>query len=189
MNTNDERMATAWRWRRESFDWPLAAGLARLQAADQLLAEVERDALAKARLRDVAEAMHLRANVAIDRGKPGMAERLWKESVRLCETLGDDLMLAHKVRHLGDLARLRGRDADALACYERAAALHRAHPPESAAERLDFGNLMVRLATVRQVRGEHHAALAGWQAARACYAALDLAAGVADCDAHIAALT
>ena len=83
MHTNDERMATAWLWRRESFDWPLAARLARLQAADQLLAEVEREALAEASLRDVAEAMHLRANVAIDRGKPGMAERLWKESVRL----------------------------------------------------------------------------------------------------------
>ncbi len=186
---SEDRMQRAWRWRRESFDWPLAAGLARLQAADQLLASVAEDARRSGDLRNLAQALHLRANMAADRAWLDEAETLWRESVRLCEQVGDDLMLAHKVRHLGDVMHRRGQLDDTLRHYARAEALYRAHPPAAGGAQVDLANLLIRLAAVREEQGQTGPALEAWREAKALYVAAGLDVGVEDCESHIARLT
>ncbi len=72
---------------------------------------------------ELAEALHLLANLEHDLRQDSTALSCWLEAVALLREANNPLQLAHKIRHLGDLHNHCGRVNDADACYEEAAAL------------------------------------------------------------------
>ncbi len=128
-------MQTAWATRRSSFDKPAKEQLDLMtKARDDLVTAVVlcREGTNPV---DVAQALHLLANLEHDMDRDDSALTLWLEAVAILREADDPLQLAHKVRHVGDLHRHCGRFDDADACYEEAAALYRNHDKPGSALR------------------------------------------------------
>ena len=120
-------MRSAWVTRRSSFEAdPEKQMTLMTKAKDDLLTAVAlcRDSGTPVEL---AQALHLLANVEHDMGKDDRAQSLWEEAVAILREADDVLQLAHKVRHLGDLHRHCGRLSEAETCYDEALALYREH--------------------------------------------------------------
>ncbi len=107
-------------------------------------ADAERDllraiALAReANLRvDLIRGLEALSHVVRDLGQDEGALPLSEEAVALSREENDPLLLAHSVRHLGDLHRAGGRLVEADRCYSEALSLYRAAP---APLPLDFAN-------------------------------------------------
>ena len=91
----------------------------------------------------------------------------------------------HAVRHLADGYRSTGRLAEAEACYDEALALYAAadEPPA-----LDYANALRPMAILKESLGETDEARDLWQQAKSLYATVPIAAGVAECEEHLARL-
>ncbi|NKB32831.1 MAG: tetratricopeptide repeat protein [Pseudomonadales bacterium] len=183
--TTEELMDTAWRWRRESFDWPLAARYSRLQAAGQLLDKAINSAITNSDDRNTAHAVHLLANLEVDVGRLDSALQLWSLAVELCRELNDPAMLAHKIRHLGDLFKQRRQFDEAHQCYEEALTLYRGLSEIENNIKLDIANLLIRFAEIRENRTDNTTALEYFVEAESLYKELELADGVELCSKHI----
>lgn len=135
---------------------------------------------------ELAQALHLLANVEHDIGRDDAAETLREEAVSLCRMVGEPFQLAHKVRHLGDLRRQFGRLEEAAACYDEALQLNRENddPPMP-----DFANAANNYAHLKDVMDLPADALALWREARELYGEIDLTAGVDECSKHIERLS
>ncbi len=90
-------------------------------------------------------------------------------------------MLAHTVRHLGDVYHEEGRPDLAESCYHEALTLHRGREDRSP---LDVANAVRSLAVLRW---EQTRAL--WEEARDLYTAVGVEAGVKERTARVAALS
>lgn len=140
--------------------------------------EASRAELVKA-LKSVAEA---------ERWIPGMqasARALYEEAVALCRELDDPLLLAHTVRHLGDVHHDRERAALAQQCYDEALAIYEQH---GHGHPLDFANAVRRVAVLKEEAGDHAQAERRWQEAHDLYVRANEPMGIAESAAWLALL-
>ena len=109
----------------------------------------------------------------------------YEKAVAVARRSGDPLRLAHAIRHLGDTHRRARRLAEAEACYDEALALYAAEdePPT-----LAYANAIRPMAILKEALGETGEALHLWQQAKSLYAAVPVAAGVAECEKNLARL-
>ena len=183
-------MVAAWATRRSSLDKPADEQLNLMtKARDKLVQAVELCRKGTDPV-ELAQALHLLANLEHDMRRDDAALTSWLEAVALLRRADDPLQLAHKVRHVGDLHRHCGRFEEADICYEEAAALYRKHDKPGS---LDFPNAIRPMAMVKERLGDRKQALALWQEARGLYAAVDIAGldsqpAVDECDRHVARL-
>ncbi len=181
-------MRSAWATRRSSFGRPAEKKLKLItKARDDLVKAV---ALCREGSDPVelAQALHLLANLEHDMRRDGPALTLWLEAVAILREADNPLQLAHKVRHVGDLHRHCGRLDDADVCYEQAVALYRSHDKPGS---LDYPNAIRPLAILKERLGDRQQALALWREARELYAeveGLDLQPALDECDQHVARL-
>jgi tetratricopeptide (TPR) repeat protein len=125
------------------------------------------------------------AHVVRDVGQDERALPLYEEAVTLGREEGDVLLLAHIVRHLGDLHRGADRLDDANRCYLEALSLYRttASPPA-----LDFANALRPAALMREHYGDDAGARQLWSEAQVLYQAAGVQPGVDECSRHLAKL-
>lgn len=143
--------------------------------------------------RDLSNAAwKLRATAASLTGDPAESEgtaRLVREklteAVMLCREAGADRELATSLRRLGHAEQDAGRNESATACYEGAMTLYAEHsdPPT-----LDYANAIRSMAILKEALGKTDEARYLWKRAKALYAAVSIAAGIAECDANLARL-
>jgi hypothetical protein len=75
-----------------------------------------------------------------------MARRCYEDAVGLFREVGEPLVLAHTIRHLGDVYREQGCPELAEPCYHEALGLYRSHESGSP---LDLANAVRSLAVLR----------------------------------------
>ena len=118
-----------------------------------------------------------------DLGAIRPARDAYAEAVGHIAETGDRLYSAHALRHLGDLERELGHLDAAREKLEQALKIY---ATEGGADGLARANADRVLALVHEARGDRDQAHDCWRSARAIYAALDIAAGVAECDTRLA---
>ena len=158
--TTDQVIADAWKARREHHH-----------------SEAHRDLTAHLlKLRPQAEPLELARTLCalgqIDRDLYNFPDSLrhYAEAVHILRSESAPLLLAHALRHLGDV-QLEAAEAN----IREALDLYRQHPE---ANELDLANTLRSLALIK-----HDPAL--WQEARALYEKLNIHPGVAECDRHL----
>lgn len=112
-------------------------------------------------------------------GEESEAERLYAKAEGLARVEGDEVALAHALRHLSDLARARGDVAKAWRDSSEAASLYR-----KSGDQLGLAN-SIRLQGLSAPDPKE--ARARWEEARRLYSSLGVDAGVAECDARLKA--
>jgi tetratricopeptide (TPR) repeat protein len=127
-----------------------------------------------------AQELRLRGESARRRDAP-MARLCYEEAVAMFREVDEPLILAHTIRHLGDVYHEQGRPDLAEPCYHEALALYRSHEDGPS---LDLANAVRSLAVLRW---EQTRAL--WEEARSLYTAMTIDAGVKESTARIAALS
>ncbi len=175
MQKNEDPIEAAWQARREG----------RLEDAEgDLLKAIEDSRRAGASL-DVIRGLKALAHVLRDAGQHQRALPLYEEAIALSRERGDALLLAHTVRHLGDLHRDERRFDEAERCYAEALSLYRAAPSPPA---LDFANALRPAALLKEHRKDTLAARELWTEARALYHAAGIQAAVDECTRHLQGL-
>ncbi len=114
-----------------------------------------------------------------DAGNNGAAIEPQEEAVKLCREEGDALLLAHTVRHLGDVLRHEKRLEEAERCYDEAIAIYRREDAES----LDFANALRPMALLQEDMGRDAREL--WREARDLYERAGVEAGVKEAERHL----
>ena len=134
------------------------------------------------RLERLARAQELRQRGESARRRDGaMARRCYEEAAVLFREVGEPLVLAHTIRHLGDVYREQGCPELAEPCYHEALGLYRGHEGGSP---LDLANAIRSLA---MLRWEQTRAL--WEEARDLYTMLSIEAGIKESTARVEALS
>jgi len=125
------------------------------------------------------------AHVLRDASQDGPALALYEEAVTLSREEGDIFLLAHTVRHLGDLHRHADRLSEADRCYSEALTLYRTSvsPPW-----LDFANALRPAALLKQRLGDNGGARVLWCEAQTFYQTAGVQQGVDECVKHLARL-
>ena len=130
----------------------------------------------------LARAQELRRRGELARRHDGAMARLcYEEAVVLFRELEEPLVLAHTIRHLGDVYLEQGRPDLAEPCYHEALGLYRSHEDDSS---LDLANAVRSLAVLRW---EQTRML--WEEVRALYTSLSIEAGIKESTARVAALS
>lgn len=157
------------RARRARFDAP--------GQSHDLFAEAAARSRASGARRELVEALKGIAQIERDLGRRADAVPSYEEAVSVCRELGDPLLLAHTLRHLGDLHHDDGRDDLAEPLSAEALALYRT----SEAPPLDLANAVRSLAVIQD-----SAAL--WEEAFHRYVATNVPPGVAESALRLAKL-
>ena len=110
-----------------------------------------------------------------------MARLCYEEAVVLLREADQPLVLAHTIRHLGDVYLEQGRPDLAEPCYHEALGLYRRHTDESS---LDFTNAVRSLAVLRWEQARML-----WEEVRTLYTGLNIEAGIKESTARVAALS
>ena len=110
-----------------------------------------------------------------------IARQSYEESVALFRQVDQPLVLAHTIRHLGDVYREQDLPDLAEPCYLEALELYRTHDDASS---LDFANAIRSLAVLRWEQSKKL-----WESAQDLYTALNIEAGIKESTARIAALS
>jgi hypothetical protein len=130
----------------------------------------------------VARAQELRRRGESARRKDGpMARLCYEEAVVLFRETDEPLLLAHTIRHLGDVYLEQGRPDLAEPCYHEALGLYRSHADESS---LDMANAVRSLAVLRWEQAKML-----WEEVRTLYTGLSIEAGIKESTARVAALS
>lgn len=130
----------------------------------------------------LARAQELRRRGESARGKDGpMARLCYEQAVLLFREVEQPLLLAHTVRHLGDVYLEQGRPDLAEPCYDEALSLYRTHADESS---LDYANAVRSLAVLRWEQAKML-----WEEARTLYTGLSIEAGIQESGARVDALS
>jgi len=111
----------------------------------------------------------------------GMPPRPAAAMRKLFREVGEPLVLAHVIRHLGDVYHEQGCSELAEPCYHEALGLYRSHDGGSS---LDLANAIRSFAVLRW---EQTKAL--WEDVRDLYTNLSVEAGVKENSARVAALS
>src|SRR5215510_3098836 len=134
------------------------------------------------RMDRLARAQELRRRGESARPKDGAMARLcYEEAIRLFREADQPLLLAHAIRHLGDVYLEQGRPDLAEPCYHEALGLYRSHTDESS---LDLANAVRSLAVLRWEQARML-----WEEVRALYTGLSIEAGIQESTARVAALS
>ncbi len=135
--------------------------------------------------RELATVLRRLGHAEQDAGRDDIAVARYEETVVAARRTGDSLLEAHAVRHLADAHRSSGRLAEAEAFYNEALALYAGEDEPPA---LDYANVIRPMAILKEVLGETDEAMHLWQQAKSLYAAVPVAAGVAECEKNLARL-
>ena len=135
--------------------------------------------------REAVQALRALSEVERGLGRDDEALKLYEEAVDVCRAVDDPLLLAHTIRHLGQLHHDAGRAQEAERCYLEALELYRDH---EGAPPLDVANAVRPLAILQEDVGETEAASRLWQEARDLYEACGVQAGVDECSERLAGL-
>lgn len=130
------------------------------------------------RAQDVTEAGRTERNS----GNLEAAIRHYREAAELYREIGDDLKLAHTIRHVGDMLREQGSFGPAQDCYEEAVGLYRKYRE---ANRLDVANALRGYALLTEATGEREKAKALWREARGHYAEAGVEVGVKEAERRL----
>jgi tetratricopeptide (TPR) repeat protein len=125
------------------------------------------------------------AQIEHDLGRDDEALALYEEAVLLCGKHSQPLVLAHTIRHLGDIQRHLGQYRQAQASYEKALGIYQSEPE---ADPLDVANALRPFAILKEATGDLDGARNFWTEARGLYESLGIAAGVIECSDHLAKL-
>ena len=125
------------------------------------------------------------AAVARREGRLADAARDYAEAVELCRTSSDPLLLAHTVRHLGDVEMEMVQLDRARPHLEEAVSIYRS----VASEPLAFANALRSLALLNERSGGLIEAKTLWQEAHELYVRANVPPGIAESAEHVAALT
>jgi tetratricopeptide (TPR) repeat protein len=121
-----------------------------------------------------------------DLGRNREAADLYEEAVSLCRNQNNDpLLLAHIIRHLGDVRRHLGEHEAAQSCYEETLKVYRREPQ---ANPLDLANTLRTFAILKEKLGDLQAATAFWREARELYQSLAIDVGVVEASQALARL-
>jgi effector-binding domain-containing protein len=104
-----------------------------------------------------------------------------EQAVLQARAYADPLLLAHSVRHAGDLGREAGRLDEAQRSYAEALVIYDSTP----APALDHANAQRGAALLAELRGQGRDAARHWTHARALYLAAGVRAGELECDEHL----
>lgn len=126
---------------------------------------------------DTAEELRQRAYQARRDGRIDDAKRDYLEAAKLYRAEGNVLMVAHTVRHVGDILRGEGHPDLARPCYEEALALYRGNEHTG---KLDLANTLRGYGILEHDTGNLTHAKALWDEARDLYAAVDVQPGVVE---------
>lgn len=130
----------------------------------------------------LARAQELRLRGEAARRRDGAMARLcYEEAVVLLREVDEPLVLAHTIRHLGDVYHEQGRPELAEGCYHEALGLYRSH---ESGPSLDMANAIRSTAVLRWEQ-----ARALWEEARDLYTAVGVEAGVKESAARVATLS
>ena len=135
--------------------------------------------------REAVQALRALSDSRRELGRDDEALKLYEEAVAVCRDVGDPLLLAHTVRHLGQLHHDAARVEDAERCYREALQLYR---DQVSAPPLDVANAVRPLAILQEDAGESEAAIRLWQEARDLYEAAGVQTGVDECSERLARL-
>ena len=121
------------------------------------------------------------AHVERDMGEYFSACSISETAVSLARTLDNPALLAHSVRHLGEINWKLGNQSEALRCFSESISSYRqiTNPPP-----LDLANALTRLASITELNDREEAAIL-WKEARDLYASLGLVKGVHECEIHL----
>jgi tetratricopeptide (TPR) repeat protein len=133
----------------------------------------------------MAEGNAMLGKIARDEGRLDEAAAHYHAAAELARRAADSGVLAHRLRHLGEIHLEAGRADLAAPPLEEALALRRSDPGVTA---LEMANTLRPMALLREALGERESARRYWAEARALYAEAGIAAGVAGCDRRLAAL-
>lgn len=122
------------------------------------------------------------AREAMAEGRAGDARNSYARAAALSRESGAPLLQAHALRHLSDLDREADHPEQALAHAEQAAALYRANGQGAS---LDMANALRLRALALDGLRRPNQAVGVWTEARDLYAAAEVAAGVAECEARL----
>jgi len=130
----------------------------------------------------LARAQELRRRGELARRHDGAMARLcYEEAVVLFRELEEPLVLAHTIRHLGDVYLEQGRPDLAEPCYHEALGLYRRHEADSS---LDLANAVRSLAVLRWEQ-----ARALWEEVRDLYTSLSIETSIQESTARVTALS
>ena len=115
------------------------------------------------------------------RRDPATARRCYEEAVELFRGIGEPLVLAHVVRHLGDVYLEQDCPELAEPCYHEARDLYLSQGDNSS---LNFANATRSLAMLRWKQAK-----ALWREAQALYTSLNIESGIDESKARVAALS
>lgn len=175
MDAIDDSLDAAWRARREG----------RQESAERMLLDAVTVCRQTGTRRQLIRALGALAHVVRDGGLDDRALLLSEEAVALGRDEGDGLLLAHAVRHLGDLHRDGGRLAAAERCYVEALALYRT---AASPDPLDFANALRPAALLKEQQGDAAGARRLWAEARAHYQTAGVQVAVDECVRRLAEL-
>ena len=134
------------------------------------------------RMDRLARARELKRRGELARQNDGAMARLcYEEAVELFREVEEPLVLAHTIRHLGDVYLEQGRPDLAEPCYNEALGLYRSHEADSS---LDLANAVRSLAVLRWEQTKML-----WEEVRALYTSLTIEAGIQESTARLAALS
>ncbi len=128
--------------------------------------------------REAVRALRAPAQIEHRLGRLGQERVLYDEAVVLCRGAGEPMLLAHTVRHLGDMSRRAGDLEGALACYSEAIDLYRA---SSEIRPGDMANAVRPMAILQEALGHPTVARALWAEAKELYEGLGVREGVSEC--------
>ena len=134
------------------------------------------------RMDRLARARELKRRGELARQNDGAMARLcYEEAVELFREVEEPLVLAHTIRHLGDVYLEQGRPDLAEPCYHEALGLYRSQEDDSS---LDLANAVRSLAVLRWEQTKML-----WEEVRALYTSLTIEAGIQESTARLAALS
>ena len=126
------------------------------------------------------------AQIERDSGRLEPAVPLYEEAVTACRSLNHDFLLAHTVRHLGDVLQDLGSIERAEPCYLEALSLYEGG---ANAPTLDVANAIRPLAILRETQGDPAEAVLLWEKALRLYTECNVPAGVEECERRLRNLT
>jgi len=128
--------------------------------------------------RELIRALKGLGQIERDAGNSSSALSLYEEALTHCRATGDALLLAHTVRHIGDIHQDMKRDDLAEPCYREALEIYRSSEQTAP---LDLANTIRPFALLKENAGEIAEAKQLWAEARDLYSASNVSQGVKEC--------